>query len=52
MQLCDVHAELIPLLKYSPSPVLDESIEACCELVHARAQVVESEVDAGQLVGH
>jgi hypothetical protein len=52
MQLCDVHAELVPFFQYSPPPVLDESIEACCELVHAAAQVIEAKVYAGQLVCH
>ena len=52
MEFCDIHAELISLFQYSSAPVLDESIKSCSELVHATAQIVESEVDAGQLVGH
>lgn len=52
MQLCNVHAELISLFQDSPSTVLDEGIKSCCELVHACAQVVETKVNAGQLVCH
>jgi hypothetical protein len=52
MELRDVHAELVALFQDSSATVLDECVEARGELVHATAQVVEAEVDGGQLVGH
>jgi hypothetical protein len=52
MKLCDVHVELVALFQHSASPILNKRIEARGELVHATAQVVESEVDGGQLIGH
>jgi hypothetical protein len=52
MKFGDIHTELVALFQHSSSSILNESIEARGELVHAAAQVVESEVDRGQLVGH
>lgn len=52
VEFCDVHAELIALFQHSPAPILDKCVESRCELVHAAAQVVEAEVDRGQLVRH
>jgi hypothetical protein len=52
MKLGHVHAELVALFEDPSAAVLDECVEARGELVHATAQVVEAEVDGGQLVGH
>jgi len=52
MKLCDIHVELVALFQHSSAPILNKCIESRSELVHATAQVVESEVDRGQLVGH
>jgi hypothetical protein len=52
MKFCDVHAELVALFEYSSSSILDEGVKSRGELVHATAQVVKPEIDAGQLIGH
>jgi len=46
MEFCDIHAELISLFQYSSTSILDKSVESCRKLVHATAQIIESEVDA------
>lgn len=52
MNLCDIHVELVALFQYSSPSIFNESIEARGKLVHATAQIVEAEVDSGELVGH
>jgi hypothetical protein len=52
LQLCDIHAELVALFQHALATLLNKVVEACRELCHARAEVLEAEVDAGQLVGH
>lgn len=52
MELSDVHAELIALLKDALSACFDEGVELCCELCHAIAQLVEPEVDGRKGIGH
>ncbi len=47
MKFCNVHAELIALFQHPSSSVFDKGVKSRSELVHATAQVVESEVDAG-----
>ena len=51
-ELCDVHAKGVALFEHAFAAALDEVIEALGELGHAFAQVVEAEVDGGEVVGH
>lgn len=51
-ELCDVHAKGVALFEHAFAAALDEVVEALGELGHAFAQVVEAEVDGGEVVGH
>lgn len=52
MHLGHIDAELVALFQHSSASLLYESIEACGELIHAIAQIIEPEVDGRKLVGH
>lgn len=44
--------ELVPLLQDSFATLFDKCIEFSAKLRHAIAQIFESEIDAGERVGH
>jgi hypothetical protein len=52
MKLRNVHAELIALFEDALSAGFDEVVESDCELSHAVAEFVETEVDGRQGVCH
>lgn len=49
IQLAESRSEVIALFEHSFAPALDVGVEFGAELAHASAQVVEVEVDRGEL---
>lgn len=52
LKLGNIHAKGIALFKHAFAAALDEVVEALGELGHALAQVVETEIHGGEVVGH
>lgn len=51
-KLGNVHAKGVALFEHAFAAALDEVVEALGELSHTFAQVIEAEVDGGEVVGH
>jgi hypothetical protein len=52
LQLTQIYPELVSFLENLLPPALNKRVEFRRELGHAIAQVLESEVDIGERVGH
>jgi hypothetical protein len=52
MDFCNIHAELVALLKDPLAPGFYEVVEFHGKLGHAVAELVEAEVDRGERVCH
>lgn len=52
MDLRHVDAEMVALFEYALAALIDEEVEPLSEASHTVAQVVETKLDARQLVDH